>query len=116
MEKKRNELDLKKLLNFSGGKFSGGGVESFLQSYISNPNLLPNWYFADPANQRGLTEYVGENHIYEMYSFDQIQVYNGVSCELVSNGLKFSFPGYESNKREGDSLPVGTGRPANLGA
>lgn len=75
-------------------EFFRGGVESFLQSYISNPNLLPNWYFADPANQRGLTEYVGENHIYEMYSFDQIQVYNGVSCELVSNGLKFSFPGY----------------------
>lgn len=26
--------------------------------YISNPNLLDNWYFADPINQRGQTEYV----------------------------------------------------------
>lgn len=32
---------------------SGGGGAS------SNPNLLDNWYFADPINQRGLTEYSG---------------------------------------------------------
>jgi hypothetical protein len=26
----------------------------------SNPNLLDNWYFADPINQRGKTEYAGK--------------------------------------------------------
>ena len=28
-------------------------------SYISNPNLLDNWYFANPVNQRGQTEHTG---------------------------------------------------------
>lgn len=59
-----------------------------------NVNLLDNWYFPDPVNQRGLTHYVGEGHIYEMYSVDRFQIYNGVSCDLVSGGLKFTFPGY----------------------
>ena len=26
-------------------------------SYVSNPNLLDNWYFGNPVNQRGKTEY-----------------------------------------------------------
>ena len=26
-------------------------------SRVSNPNLLDNWYFADPVNQRGQAEY-----------------------------------------------------------
>lgn len=59
-----------------------------------NVNLLDNWYFPDPVNQRGLTHYVGEGHIYDMYSVDRFQIYNGVSCDLVSGGLKFTFPGY----------------------
>ena len=28
-------------------------------SYVSNPNLLDNWYFGRPVNQRGQTEYTG---------------------------------------------------------
>lgn len=28
-------------------------------SYVSNPNLLDNWYFGNPVNQRGQTEYAG---------------------------------------------------------
>jgi hypothetical protein len=28
-------------------------------SYVSNPNLLDNWYFGRPVNQRGQTEYSG---------------------------------------------------------
>lgn len=28
----------------------------------SNPNLLDNWYFADPVNQRGQTTYTGEGY------------------------------------------------------
>lgn len=29
----------------------------------SRPNLLRNWYFADPINQRGLTEYSGDRYV-----------------------------------------------------
>ena len=32
---------------------SGGGV---------NPNLLDNWYFGRPVNQRGQTEYSGDKY------------------------------------------------------
>nr|DAG87283.1 MAG TPA: hypothetical protein [Herelleviridae sp.] len=31
-------------------------------SYISNPNLLDNWYFGNPVNQRGQTSYVGAGY------------------------------------------------------
>lgn len=30
--------------------------------YLSNPNLLDNWYFVNPVNQRGQTEYTGEGY------------------------------------------------------
>lgn len=30
--------------------------------YLSNPNLLDNWYLADPINQRGQTEYIGTGY------------------------------------------------------
>lgn len=32
----------------------------FIGSQYSNPNLLDNWYFADPINQRGKNEYTGD--------------------------------------------------------
>ena len=31
-------------------------------SYISNPNLLDNWYFGNPVNQRGQTSYTGTGY------------------------------------------------------
>lgn len=31
-------------------------------SYISNPNLLDNWYFGNPVNQRGQTSYTGAGY------------------------------------------------------
>lgn len=38
----------------------------------SNPNLLDNWYFADPVNQRGQTEYTGAE-----YAIDRWKLSNG---------------------------------------
>ena len=35
----------------------------------SNPNLLDNWYFADPINQRGQTEYVSSRT--QQYTIDR---------------------------------------------
>lgn len=34
----------------------------------SNPNLLDNWYFADPVNQRGKTEYVGAGYTIDRWA------------------------------------------------
>lgn len=53
----------------------------------SNPNLLDNWYFADPINQRGQTEYT-EN---EQYTIDRWYLRGTISKQLTvsSNGLTF---------------------------
>lgn len=56
----------------------------------SNPNLLDNWYFADPINQKGSLEYVGA-----MYGIDRwlsnnasltVTVNPGESLTLTSTG------------------------------
>lgn len=36
----------------------------------SNPNLLDNWYFADPVNQRGQTEYTGAGYTIDRWKHD----------------------------------------------
>lgn len=40
-------------------KYSGEEIDALLGNaeQLSRPNLLDNWYFADPINQRGKTEY-----------------------------------------------------------
>lgn len=47
-----------------------------------NPNLLDNWYFVDPINQRGQTEYTGPG-----YCIDRWQISSGTSnIATVSDG------------------------------
>jgi hypothetical protein len=49
----------------------------------SNPNLLDNWYFADPINQRGQTEYSGA-----IYGIDRWKsISNPSKYALGKNGL-----------------------------
>lgn len=48
---------------------------------LSNPNLLDNWYFGNPVNQRGQTEYTGS-----LYSVDRWRLQGG-NCNLVDDGL-----------------------------
>jgi len=52
----------------------------------SNPNLLDNWYFADPINQRGQTEYTGRRYtIDRWFSYEgTISVQPGVGIKVVS--------------------------------
>ncbi|MCH5203141.1 MAG: BppU family phage baseplate upper protein [Oscillospiraceae bacterium] len=48
---------------------------------ISNPNLLDNWYFADPINQRGQTEYTEIG-----YTIDRWHMFNGIVTLDKNNG------------------------------
>ena len=49
-------------------------------SYISNPNLLDNWYFGNPVNQRGQTSYA------EMgYTVDRWKNSSGNTSVLVTD-------------------------------
>ena len=48
----------------------------------SNPNLLDNWYFADPINQRGQKEYIGNE-----YSIDRWYAFVPVSINILETGV-----------------------------
>ena len=49
---------------------------------VSNPNLLDNWYFANPVNQRGQMEYTGE-----VYGIDRwIAQWTGAGATLIEDG------------------------------
>lgn len=55
---------------------SGGGV---------NPNLLDNWYFGNPVNQRGQTEYSGARYTVDRW----IQSFDGtLTSTLTNDGIK----------------------------
>ena len=55
----------------------GGPIDASIQAK-PNPNLLDNWYFANPVNQRGQTEYTAAG-----YNIDRWQ--SGVKVTIASN-------------------------------
>ena len=57
-------------------------------SYVSNPNLLDNWYFANPINQRGQSEYTGAGYTVDRWWFDNDSHADTIS--LTNAGIKFS--------------------------
>lgn len=53
---------------------------------VSNANLLDNWYFVDPINQRGQTEYIGF-----VYTIDR-WVTEGATIKVGDDGLQLENP------------------------
>lgn len=70
-------------------------VGAALSGKASNPNLLDNWYFVDPINQRENTEYIGKQGI-NIYTIDRWFVWNEFSAcctiSVTQDGLKFTLP------------------------
>lgn len=60
----------------------------------SNPNLLDNWYFADPINQRGQAEYTGNGYGIDRWQ-DRYVGGDGVK-ELTDAGIHLK-PGFATN-------------------
>ena len=59
----------------------------FIGLRLSNPNLLDNWYFADPINQRGKNTYLNQSENYT-YFIDRWIYGKGVnSINLSSDGV-----------------------------
>lgn len=56
---------------------SGGGV---------NPNLLDNWYFGNPVNQRGQTEYTGGGYTVDRWKFNN----NNGDIVIDDTGIMFT--------------------------
>ena len=53
-------------------------LDSLKSRWYSNPNLLDNWYFGNPVNQRGLTEYTEAG-----YTIDRWQ--SGLKVTIANN-------------------------------
>lgn len=57
-------------------------------SYVSNPNLLDNWCFGNPVNQRGQTSYTGAGYTIDRWFFDTDTGHCALT--LTNEGVKFS--------------------------
>lgn len=77
----------------TGRALTGGALDTSVTN-VSNqlgtfvrPNLLDNWYFGRPVNQRGQTEYTGN-----VYYIDRWRSWDGDSASLsvVSGGIKIA--------------------------
>ena len=78
---------------------------------ISNPNLLDNWYFADPVNQRGQAEY-GEG-----YTIDRWCLYvSGNTTISIENGVVIheGAGGYFQQRLERSKMEKLLGQAATL--
>ena len=53
---------------------------------VSNPNLLDNWYFGNPVNQRGQTSYSGQGS----YSIDRWILQYETNLEIVGDAIRLS--------------------------
>lgn len=75
---------------FAGINNAVNGVKEYANGIISNPNLLDNWYFADPINQRGQTEYTTAGYTIDRWIIggnSSVSKYNINEHKLTSEGL-----------------------------
>lgn len=107
------------------GRAVAGGTLDTSVTNVSNqlgtftrPNLLDNWYFGNPINQRGQTEYTGNGYTVDRWFFDT----DSGSCALTltTEGLNFiataSATGIASLKQDIDPtmLSVFAGKTVTL--
>ena len=68
------------------GAYSKTETDKLLQKKV-NPNLLDNWYFANPVNQRGKTEYTESGYTFDRWLLIQWNA-TRVACSIVTKGLR----------------------------
>lgn len=79
---------------------SGGTLDQQLQRKV-NPNLLDNWYFGNPVNQRGQTEYTGLT-----YCIDRWKLQYVTQLAIVDGGVKLT--GNWDITEYFENMPAGT--------
>lgn len=79
--------------NAVGRALTGGALDTSVTN-VSNqlgtfvrPNLLDNWYFANPVNQRGQTEYTAAGYTIDRWILSQWNT-TSEACSIVTNGLR----------------------------
>lgn len=63
----------------AGQNISISGTAIGTKAFPCNPNLLDNWYFGNPVNQRGQASYTGAEHTVDRWATDGIGV-------IIDNG------------------------------
>ena len=81
--------DLPKLLNAGNLKMPDSD-ETIAEHYeqFCNRNLLDNWYFGNPVNQRGATEYIINS--FNQYHIDRWTAAGNFKITLENDGLKIT--------------------------
>lgn len=68
----------------SSGQWSNSWLQIHPNKYHTNPNLLDNWYFINPVNQKGQTEYTDAGK----YSIDRWWLQYDTTLSIVDGGIK----------------------------
>lgn len=82
---------------------TGAANKLYVDSSIIRPNLLDNWYFVDPINQRRKTSYTDPGYTIDRWS----KFSNSPNVNVTSNGLSFA-KGDFGQKILTSDLPIGT--------
>lgn len=67
-------------------------------SQLVNPNLLDNWYFANPVNQLGQTSYTGNGYTIDRWIADQLTIVPGGVCVPPNSYFRTLFNFDTANK------------------
>ncbi len=88
MARKINGKALSADVTLTGENIAVSTTDSTLISgavkYRTNPNLLDNWYFGNPVNQRGQTEYTAGG----VYTLDRWWAQYDTTLSIVDGGIK----------------------------
>lgn len=76
-----------------GRSLPGAAIDAAINAK-PNPNLLDNWYFGNPVNQRGQTSYTGAG-----YGIDRWRLNGNNTIAITDDGVKF---GYVNNNYVAD--------------
>ena len=79
------------------------------KAFPCNPNLLDNWYFGNPVNQRGQTSYTGAG-----YTIDRWKLFVSGSVAITDGGLQFSSAVNFGQVLEGSRVPNGIKATASV--
>lgn len=81
-------------LEINADKLEGHAAEYFATAEQfqrkPNPNLLDNWYFGNPINQRGQTAYTISGKL--TYTIDRWAANDGSTVSIAGNGLNLTIP------------------------
>ena len=110
VEAKLDTLDEEKQpLLTPGDNISISGSVIATKAFPCNPNLLDNWYFGNPVNQRGQTSYTGAG-----YTIDRWKLFASGSVAITDGGLQFSSAVNFGQVLEGSRVPNGIKATASV--